>query len=29
MKDLSELRIYRLAVDIGELVWEEVKIIKN
>ena len=25
MKDLSELRIYKLAVDIGELVWEEVQ----
>jgi four helix bundle protein len=24
MKDLSELRIYRLAVEIAELVWQEV-----
>ncbi len=25
MKDLSELRIYKLAVDVGELVWEGVQ----
>lgn len=24
MKDLSELRIYKLGLEIGELVWEEV-----
>jgi hypothetical protein len=29
MKDLSDLRVYKLAIEIGELIWEVVQVLRR